>query len=255
VLTLGPHAPDAPLGASRYGGAPDLPATASWPRRAGDGRALVFLMQVDLAAVPPVAGGVLPARGWLYAFVEDHDGACRVLHHDGPAAALRRTPAPPWPEWVDWLDIYRHQGPEQPEPLRPHLLRAAAGIDLPGYDSPLLDEVERLCDRPGLPSAADRFFDLAHELLLGERRPPGLAPGDGRLAAVLLGCPSHVDGDVREEAHLVASGQRRWRATGRGAAPTRRSCAGRRPRGACCGVSSRRTRPAPASATTAAPTS
>lgn len=214
LLALGAHAPDAPSGASRYGGAPDLPAGAPWPRRAGDGRALIFLAQVDLAAAPRLAGGALPERGRLYAFVEDATNACRVFYHDAPAAELRRAPTPPWQEWVDWLEIYWHQGADAPDPLKPHLLDVAPGVELPGYGSPLFEEVERLCERPtpaGAP-ASERFFALADALradarATGPRATPG-ADGVGRAVGSLLGCPSYVDGDMREEAHLVTTGRR-----------------------------------------------
>lgn len=58
--------PDAlPVGASRLGGAPDVPADFAWPRR-GE-RPLSFLAQIDLVAAQ--APG-LPQAGWLLFFYD-----------------------------------------------------------------------------------------------------------------------------------------------------------------------------------------
>jgi uncharacterized protein YwqG len=84
-----------PLGASRLGGAPDLPATLAWPTR--EGTHLTFLAQLDLSALTPgwVAG--LPSSGWLYFFLgvdqPASDVTHAVLYFDGPREAL--SPAAP----------------------------------------------------------------------------------------------------------------------------------------------------------------
>ena len=89
-------------GASRLGGAPDLPPGFEWPRWGGG--ELAFLGQFDLAAVAahiPQAG--LPASGLLLFFYDtelkpsglkpSHAGGCRVVAADGqplePAPAER----------------------------------------------------------------------------------------------------------------------------------------------------------------------
>lgn len=88
-------------GASRLGGAPDLPLGFEWPRwRGGE---LAFLGQLDLAAVTeciPEAG--LPARGLLLAFYDawrkpsglepSHAGSCRIV------VAVDQEPLEPAPE-------------------------------------------------------------------------------------------------------------------------------------------------------------
>ena len=91
-----------PLGASRFGGLPDLPPGVPWPCR--DGIPMEFVAQIRLAdAAPHDAGQLLPRTGSLLFFFnsqwstfdQDQDPtSCAVLFHDGPDAALVRTPAP-----------------------------------------------------------------------------------------------------------------------------------------------------------------
>ena len=94
-----------PLGASKLGGDPDLPAELPWPRREGSDLPLSFLGQLNLAEVHPWdQAGELPERGMLYFFYdcsedgmpwgfdpEDRDGH-RVCFYDGNAPLERRTP-------------------------------------------------------------------------------------------------------------------------------------------------------------------
>jgi uncharacterized protein YwqG len=91
-----------PLGASRFGGIPDLPAGAGWPAR--DDVPMEFVAQLRLADVAPHdQSGLLPASGSLLFFYnsqwttfdqdEDH-ACCAVIFHDGPDSALVRTPPP-----------------------------------------------------------------------------------------------------------------------------------------------------------------
>lgn len=87
------------LGASRFGGAPDVPAGFRWP--AFHGEPLSFLAQLDLREV---ADRRLPSRGWLlvfYASLSDAWGhhrkdapAWRVLWVDAPRRALKRAELP-----------------------------------------------------------------------------------------------------------------------------------------------------------------
>jgi hypothetical protein len=91
-----------PMGASRFGGVPDLPPDLAWP--VFRGRKLPFLAQIDLSALPK---SVLPPDGWLFAFGLCHDDhnptPIRLLHYRGPRAELVRAPRPADKDiWEDW---------------------------------------------------------------------------------------------------------------------------------------------------------
>jgi hypothetical protein len=97
-----------PIGASRFGGLPDLPPGIEWPRV--EGKLLPFLAQVNLADLPASKESVLPSDGWLYVFGRfdnDHeDQPVAVLHHRGPATQLVRAARPAKSEvWPDWMNI------------------------------------------------------------------------------------------------------------------------------------------------------
>ncbi|MCB9675793.1 MAG: DUF1963 domain-containing protein [Alphaproteobacteria bacterium] len=94
-----------PLGASRFGGVPDLPPGAAWPAR--DGVPMEFVAQLDLAEAGPLdPERRLPTRGSLLFFYnsqwDTHDmvdeACCAVLFHDGDNATLVRA-TPPQVEW------------------------------------------------------------------------------------------------------------------------------------------------------------
>ncbi|HVV83537.1 MAG TPA: YwqG family protein [Kofleriaceae bacterium] len=91
-----------PLGASRFGGVPDLPPGVAWPERAGV--PMEFIAQVRLA---DVSDPRLPAAGSLAFFYNSQWGTtdnvpdepcCAVVFHDGPDDALVRA-TPPQVEW------------------------------------------------------------------------------------------------------------------------------------------------------------
>ncbi len=129
-----------PLGASRFGGLPDLPPGVAWPSR--DEVPMEFIAQLrlaDAAGLDPL--GRLPATGHLWFFYnsqwlsfdqdEDH-GCCAVLYHEVADDQLVRQ-APPW---VDY------QGEYDSEPrLAPYVhglaaLGFRAGDTVPGGVSP-----------------------------------------------------------------------------------------------------------------------
>lgn len=73
-IIAGPPAQDAPLGATRLGGAPDLPVGADWPL--GQFEPAMFLGQFDLADVRARTGSdLLPASGLLSLFVVEIESA------------------------------------------------------------------------------------------------------------------------------------------------------------------------------------
>lgn len=98
---------DLPIGASKFGGCPDLPAGTEWCRRADNDLPMSFVAQVNFAETAPFdAEGKLPRSGMLYFFYdcspdgmpwgfdpEDADG-WKVFYYDGDPAALSRREAP-----------------------------------------------------------------------------------------------------------------------------------------------------------------
>lgn len=102
ALHSSPASVEFPLGVSRFGGRPDLPASIRWPKR-GE-KALQFLCQINLielqAACPHE---LLPASGWLYFFYDGevwgydpaHRDGFQVYYHDGTVTDLKRADAPP----------------------------------------------------------------------------------------------------------------------------------------------------------------
>lgn len=99
-----------PVGITRFGGEPDLPADVAWPTwvhpgRSGRSRPLSFFVQIDLSSVAGGTDLALPADGLLLFFCDlgpdgrgtwglhhDEHAGSRVLHV--PAAGLRRRVAP-----------------------------------------------------------------------------------------------------------------------------------------------------------------
>lgn len=91
-----------PLGASRFGGVPDLPPGVGWPERDGVPMELVAQLRLaDVADLDPARR--LPPRGSLLFFYnaqwttfdqdQDHR-SCAVIFHDGPDEALVRATPP-----------------------------------------------------------------------------------------------------------------------------------------------------------------
>ena len=146
-----------PLGASRFGGVPDLPPGVAWPQI--EGKKLLFLAQIDSSTMPRWADSPLPADGWLHAFImfstKEKVGLppwkVVVLHHRGVREGLVRAPQPAeeemWPEWAT-NPIERYEL----VPLQPRLglsiglenLRSAGLEELVDY---VMDDVERVIPR------------------------------------------------------------------------------------------------------------
>jgi uncharacterized protein YwqG len=88
------------VGASRIGGAPDLPARFRWPTY--QGKHLAFVAQIDLAEVARVMpDGPLPKRGELWFFYawdqeqwgfDPKDAGSSVVHYEADARLVRRAP-------------------------------------------------------------------------------------------------------------------------------------------------------------------
>ena len=80
------------VGASRLGGAPDLPASGSWPT--SNDRSLPFVAQIELEKIAEHdEDALLPHEGWLLFFADGDRRVARVLHVP-PTATLKRVRPP-----------------------------------------------------------------------------------------------------------------------------------------------------------------
>jgi uncharacterized protein YwqG len=102
---------DIPVGASKFGGNPDLPPGADWPHR--NGTPMTFLAQIAFSdAKPHDAAGELPDKGFLWLFYDaddqpwgydpKHKDGHKVICCAGDASDLTRA-APPETLDADFL--------------------------------------------------------------------------------------------------------------------------------------------------------
>ena len=136
------------LGASRFGGLPDLPPNVEWPRR--DGVPMEFVAQIRLEDIAPHdSENALPHAGTLLFFYnsqwttydqdEDFD-ACRVIHFEGPDSALLRADPPT----IQWRAEYDDK--DRPTPFIHGLARLTfSRFEMPpGGVSPFISRESRL---------------------------------------------------------------------------------------------------------------
>lgn len=163
-----------PVGASRFGGRPDLPAGNAWPT--DNGMPLAFLMQFNLADLraSPVARE-LPTAGLLslfYRFGENFDSTSwQLLYIPDMSSAVRREDQP--------VEEFAKTG----------WYSFTEGLTLPRPDSPWQKEVSR-----AVGSATDEYDDLCF----------GMRGG-------FLGYPHTLEGDLlgaKSVRHLVTIGGR-----------------------------------------------
>jgi hypothetical protein len=159
----------ATLGASRFGGDPDLPRDWCWPthRRMGDselGRSN-FVCQVNFAELPMVAGReALPASGLLYVSVEAMEAASDpvlvdALYHEGPEEELARRPSPPSELLLD----------EYLVGLQPTRVTYSPGYDCESNGYALQREIEERCGHHRVDGSTpmDRYRQLCEEVPAG----------------------------------------------------------------------------------------
>jgi uncharacterized protein YwqG len=174
---------DVGLGASRFGGVPDVPRDFVWPSY--DGRPLSFIAQFDLDQVPHPDDGELPQRGSLAFFYEVESmkwgfdpkdrGCAHVAWFDAEPAALVRT-APPVTGSPAQL-------------FHPSALSFACGVDLP--------------------DAYDLIFERILDAMTDEQQSTYAELLDARNPTTyhhLLGHPQLVQNDMRLECELASNG-------------------------------------------------
>lgn len=168
------------LGASRFGGLPDLPHSIAWPR--GEKRPLALAAQLRLQDVAELDdSGQLPHSGWLYFFIDAADEA--------PFAELGERPSA-WRVLYFRGDVGQLSRAELPEDFDERNFFSACALGfakewtLPSYGSTLLDGV-------GIPA---EHRELYEDLVFSLHQPVPLPAG-------------HALGPLRR---LLAKFQHRW---------------------------------------------
>jgi len=173
-----------PIGASRFGGDPDVPASFVWPQ--WQTRPLGFLAQLDLSEVR--APG-LPSSGWLLFFYDQEQtawgsepsdvGAARVVHVDVSRDQLVRVTRPPESDEGGGTELCA--------------VTFRASLDLPHEHDLLVEDAGvELEDDEG------EAYDAVRAAISGVE--------DGDVDHHLLGHPQIVQGDMRGDCQLVTNG-------------------------------------------------
>ncbi|MGA0599750.1 DUF1963 domain-containing protein [Caulobacter sp. KR2-114] len=182
----------APVGASRLGGAPDLPAETVWPA-SPSGRPLSFYGQVDLAT-PELAGlsPNLPDAGLLSLFVGAVEGGMqpapvRALLIPAGAALARR----PWPAPAEAFDD------EGTARLNPVAVRFERRLSFPMLDARVTDPIAAVCPSGDIDALVDGL----------QASSAADAQGLGELLGQVLGQPSAPFDNLPEAVHFHEIGR------------------------------------------------
>lgn len=176
-----------PLGASKLGGSPDLPARSAWPTFKGQPQA--FVAQIQLADVAPYdTQGLLPRQGMFWFFYDANQetfgdqpqdrGGWRILYSARQPTSLKRQLAPKTSPGMS--------------PFRTCALTARRELTLalqPELELPNFDWSE----------AEQQAYEHVLELL---RRPEELAQARHRM----LGYPDTIQDDMRLQCQLISNG-------------------------------------------------
>lgn len=180
------------VGNSRIGGDPDLPATLAWPQT-DESLYLNFIMQINLAELPPLTDHPLPKQGMLYFFVESDevctDVKARLIYHNGDSAGLNRVRSPDYDQLVHEYYV----------DLEPHKLVPLVTIDLPEYGSETYEMVEMVSRDTPFGTIAERYCKLLESVSCADQ--------DVHIVSKILGHASEVEGDMRWNACLHKAGQ------------------------------------------------
>jgi len=205
-----------PLGASRIGGAPDLPPEIEWPE--WKGKPLSFIAQIHLADIAALdREQLLPHTGVLYFFYDVEQstsgfdpkdkGSFRVLSYSGDLSRLVRTPRPgPLP----WSAVYK-----------PCALEFSADLTLPPVGSTEMDSLNLTNNPPRfrmIPIPGTDTYRFEDALAARGPAPPNkefedyvdlldkVAQLKGATIHRMLGYPDEIQGDMRWECQLVSHG-------------------------------------------------
>jgi hypothetical protein len=97
------------LGQSRIGGHPDLPSSIAWPVNNKINRPLCFILQINLAELPPTPH--LPTKGMLYLFLDESENDAQQLVFYSGDETLQPTQLPKDTQFItDWYtDLTGHR--------------------------------------------------------------------------------------------------------------------------------------------------
>jgi uncharacterized protein YwqG len=189
VELLPDSAGDLPLGASKIGGDPDLPAAYPWPT--WHYRPLGFLAQFDLSAASAYdLEGLLPRDGLLSFFYDlvDTPWGYDPAHRGSSHIAYFPAGTP----------LSRHASPDQELRLPCAAAIFSPWLTAPAWGSQAYDQLA--AQARFTKDEADRYFDL-HSQLLAAYRQTG-----SETFHQLLGHANNVQDDMQLEAELVTNG-------------------------------------------------
>ena len=171
------------VGESRIGGAPDVPEDWQWPGNE-EGEKFAFLLQINLADIPPFEGNPLPPRGLLAFFIGLDEPASNIENQIFLFDADNLQPAlmPDESEFAD--DAYLD--------LAPHRLNFSLRADVPHWDTDDWEELAAEMDS----DEQDAFNDLAGR--------------SQEKIAQLLGHVSGIGHDPRGDAFVVREVNAEW---------------------------------------------
>lgn len=179
-----------PLGASKIGGEPDLPADVEWPK--WKRYAMSFVAQIDLAEL--AADSPLPADGLLsffYAVEAMYDD--EEFYRDPRTCRVIYTPAGRRPEVVR----RPMEGLSQEAVFRPNRVAFTPTLSVPAAESAYLENM-------GLGWRGNRAdFDKYWDVFLRKYRELGET---GAFMHRLLGHPDPIQGDMQVNCEIVTSG-------------------------------------------------
>lgn len=179
LLKLGEAEPG-PVGCSRIGGFPDLPASIPWPASTLKGYYRCFVLQINLAQLPDFENNPFPRQGMLYLFTEDNDDrADQIIVYRGDETLTSAEPPDSNKVVIEWF-----------EEARPHRLTFEAIDDIPRWatdDHVELGEI--LAAATDDPEAETTLDDLGRSLSNGS-------------VGKLLGHVAGIGHDPRESAYV-----------------------------------------------------
>ncbi|SNZ21152.1 DUF1963 domain-containing protein [Cohaesibacter gelatinilyticus] len=137
--------PQIPIGAGPsagwFGGKTALPEKMPWPEQ--DGKKLVFVGQIDLAALPQdLWSGLGPRSGWLAIFLPA-EGELKptLLHFEGPLAEVATPLSRQFPNDASWTRCHDFKNPETfVLPKWPIVVERRSGNEQHEIGAPILAE-------------------------------------------------------------------------------------------------------------------